>query len=870
MQGALKMIGDACSADMSKLMDDKRPVPSPGPETRPEIPGVPDECVNWVMSDLSRFDTACPRDCTNSAEEAKEGKLDMCPFGKYMHGMEFGSKCQRDDCKAILSNMGDHEIKCLANFGEHGFDELKSAFWQIGEICQADMSKLGPPKSCEEMGECACFYNNILAKFDSNCPRECANNEKEAWEKNLKTCPFGVYADGMEFADKCRNDKCQKMLSSFGDHELKCFSEFVKMDFDYAKVIISQIGKQCDADMSKLGPAKSCEELKSCDCMYATTWPIQARDICPKECANHPYEMELMGLPECPDGKYLHGLEYGTKCQTDKCQKLLMEWNRFEIGCAAEFLKIDFDTSRWVALELGEKCNVPKGKENPLYETKQECYDCQCFKNEVVYKFEMICPKDCANDPTEARMKGLKTCKDGEYLPGLEFRNQCKRAECQWLLSRFGEFESNCWSEALKELFGMAYEESIFAISHIGKECGADMSGLSTPAATTATEAPKLSLNFGSVSPVACEREGEKDLLCVDLPNIDGEGCDYYDKMMWDCGKCEDCPGGWIKDEKSSSAFTWSSDAGSSTLSMGAGEAPAPAPFDFSLEAPAPAPVSLSISPAPAPAPDDDSPAPAPAPAPAPDDGPAPAPAPAPAPDDGPAPAPAPAPDDSDPSPGPAPSDEIPEDLLKGDPAPAPAPKAETEYSIDSSVKMALEIPDNVDPEKLAENTKFKGSIQKSLSASLGVPKDQVVINSITVARRLQSQGFRRLAAQDLKVDYSVITKDADVASDLMVQLSTPEGKQAIGEKFAEEVTENVEKDIGIEVEVKSVVTEKPNMRTVQEEDPEEKDKVDEYMGMVTDLVNGNATANQGVRQSITLATVTLAATFQTAMALLL
>eukprot|EP00931_Biecheleriopsis_adriatica_P034104 TRINITY_DN19733_c0_g1_i2.p1 TRINITY_DN19733_c0_g1~~TRINITY_DN19733_c0_g1_i2.p1 ORF type:complete len:267 (+),score=36.56 TRINITY_DN19733_c0_g1_i2:73-873(+) len=47
---------------------------------------------------------------------------------------------------------------------------------------------------------------------------------------------------------------------------------------------------------------------------------------------------------------------------------------------------------------------------------------------------------------------------------------------------------------------------------------------------------------------VACgETTGDK-VYCDDLPNGGGEGCDYYEKMAWDCQQCKSCPGGWISD----------------------------------------------------------------------------------------------------------------------------------------------------------------------------------------------------------------------------------------------------------------------------------------------------------------------------------
>ena len=46
---------------------------------------------------------------------------------------------------------------------------------------------------------------------------------------------------------------------------------------------------------------------------------------------------------------------------------------------------------------------------------------------------------------------------------------------------------------------------------------------------------------------VACQLGGE-EIKCSQLPNVDGEGCDYYQTMTWDCTACHNCPGGWIKD----------------------------------------------------------------------------------------------------------------------------------------------------------------------------------------------------------------------------------------------------------------------------------------------------------------------------------
>merc|ERR1712083_452749 len=49
---------------------------------------------------------------------------------------------------------------------------------------------------------------------------------------------------------------------------------------------------------------------------------------------------------------------------------------------------------------------------------------------------------------------------------------------------------------------------------------------------------------------VACVGHGT--MYCDELPNVDGEGCDYYTMMTWDCTKCHSCPGGWIADVSSS------------------------------------------------------------------------------------------------------------------------------------------------------------------------------------------------------------------------------------------------------------------------------------------------------------------------------
>lgn len=49
---------------------------------------------------------------------------------------------------------------------------------------------------------------------------------------------------------------------------------------------------------------------------------------------------------------------------------------------------------------------------------------------------------------------------------------------------------------------------------------------------------------------VACAI-GSEVVYCGDLPNSDGEGCDYYDMMTWDCSRCSYCPGGWISDATS-------------------------------------------------------------------------------------------------------------------------------------------------------------------------------------------------------------------------------------------------------------------------------------------------------------------------------
>merc|ERR1719247_1143052 len=79
-------------------------------------------------------------------------------------------------------------------------------------------------------------------------------------------------------------------------------------------------------------------------------------------------------------------------------------------------------------------------------------------------------------------------------------------------------------------------------ISGVGARYGP--SPMPTPAPTP------IPTNFtNSTNATACQLGTGEEVKCSELPNKDGEGCDYYQMMTWDCTACHNCPGGWINDD---------------------------------------------------------------------------------------------------------------------------------------------------------------------------------------------------------------------------------------------------------------------------------------------------------------------------------
>lgn len=53
-----------------------------------------------------------------------------------------------------------------------------------------------------------------------------------------------------------------------------------------------------------------------------------------------------------------------------------------------------------------------------------------------------------------------------------------------------------------------------------------------------------------ATSSLACRSttDSSTTVQCAELPNADGEGCNYFTCMGWDCTSCANCAGGWIAD----------------------------------------------------------------------------------------------------------------------------------------------------------------------------------------------------------------------------------------------------------------------------------------------------------------------------------
>lgn len=70
---------------------------------------------------------------------------------------------------------------------------------------------------------------------------------------------------------------------------------------------------------------------------------------------------------------------------------------------------------------------------------------------------------------------------------------------------------------------------------------------MATDAPTREFDGPTPPCDTPVPKATAC-KIGNEAVYCEDLPNSDGEGCDYYSKMLWDCTPCLQCPGGWVPD----------------------------------------------------------------------------------------------------------------------------------------------------------------------------------------------------------------------------------------------------------------------------------------------------------------------------------